>query len=154
MSLEQQVIPLIQQAPDYGVNALVMEQAIAPVLLELARSLAHAEYYLLQGPNQQWVSNTLVPKERQFPTKTVIYLFADEASALAFPNQTGEPLIAQRVPVVELLFQLLALKPIESFVIHEEPLPTPQIQEIKRADLQQLIQQSLQRFKGQRSYLA
>ncbi|MEM8642958.1 MAG: hypothetical protein AAGG51_29700 [Cyanobacteria bacterium P01_G01_bin.54] len=154
MSLEQQVIPLIQQAPDYGVNAVVMEQAIAPVLLELARSLAHPEYYLLQGPNQQWVSNTLVPKESQFPTKTVINLFMDEASALAFPNQTGEPLTAQRVPVVELLFQLLALKPIESFLIHEEPLPTQKIEEIKRSELQKAIQQSLQQFKAGRSFLA
>ncbi|NEO86124.1 MAG: hypothetical protein F6J87_17990 [Spirulina sp. SIO3F2] len=152
--LQQQLQPLIQQAPDYGVSTVVMELAIGPVLLELARSLAHAHYYILHGPDEQWVSTTLVPKDVEQAAKTVIYLFADEASAIAFPNQTGETLIAQRIPVVELLFQLLALKPIGSYLIHEQPIPTDAIQEIKRADLQGAIQQALKKLKAGRSYLA
>lgn len=152
--LQQQLEPLIQQAPDYGVSAVVMEQAIGPVLLELGRSLAHAHYYILHGPDEQWVSTTLVPKDVEQAAKTVIYLFADEASAIAFPNQTGETLTAQRIPVVELLFQLLALKPIGSYLIHEQPIPTDAIQEIKRADLQTAIQQALKKLKAGRSYLA
>lgn len=151
MTLAQQLDQLIQQGPKYGINTMVMRQGITPVLRNLAQSLAHEQYYILRSPNEQWVMTTLSDRDDATNTQKVLYAFSDQMSAASFPNQTGHDLTPHCLPSTHLIFQLLALKPLESLLFYEQPLPTTAIQEIKRSEFTTAIQKSLQQLKAQQS---
>lgn len=140
MTLDQQLQRLIEQAPSAVARADL--QAIAPVLSTVASRLQHLQYYLLQSLDQNWVMTTLQHREQPNLTKTVIYAYPSLEVAQASATSLDPQILALPVPTVQLLFQLLAIEPVESLIFLERS-QHPGI-EISRKLLQDLIAQHLQ----------
>jgi len=139
-TITEQIQRLIQQAPTDQARADL--QTIAPVLSAVASRLQHLQYYLLQTVEQRWVMTTLQHREQPRVTKTVIYAYSSlEAVKAAQPNPDPQ-LLALPVPTVDILFQLLAIDPVESMIFLEQS-QHPGV-EISRELLQRLIAQHLQ----------
>lgn len=138
--LDAQIQQLLQQAPSAEARADL--QAIAPVLSTVASRLQYLQYYLLQTLEQQWVMTTLQHQAQPNLTKTVIYAYASLEAVKAAQPHPDPQLLALPIPTVPLLFQLLAIEPVESLIFVEAP-QHPGV-EISRQLLQSLIAQHLQ----------
>jgi hypothetical protein len=143
MNLEQQIQVLIDQAPQDGTMPKVIE-AIAPVLTLLANQLRHLEYYILQTLEQGWVMTTLSNRAQPEVEKNVIYAFPTLKDAADFQSVSDPQIIAKSVPVTHILFQMLALDPVNSTVFFDTPGNLTAGTEVRREDLQHLIQMQLQ----------
>lgn len=140
LTIDEQLQQLIQQAP----TDMELElQTLAPVLGAVAGRLQHLQYYLLQSLDQNWVMTTLQHRTQPDLTKTVIYAYPslEAAKAKATVGVADTRLVALPVPTVQLLFQLLAIEPVESLVFLEQS-QHPGI-EISRKLLQDLVSQRL-----------
>jgi hypothetical protein len=152
MNLEQQIQVLIDQAPQDGTMPKVIE-AIAPVLTLLANQLRHLEYYILQTLEQGWVMTTLSNRAQPEVEKNVIYAFPTLKDAADFQSVSDPQIIAKSVPVTHILFQMLALDPVNSTVFFDTPGNLTAGTEVRREDLQHLIQMQLQHMQSvPRSY--
>jgi hypothetical protein len=143
MELDQQLKVLINDAPQYGVATGVMEQAVIPVLKAFARQLQHSQYYVLQTIQQNWILTTLSNRQRQNSKKTVIYGFSTLKDAANFQGTSDPQIMAMSLPVTHLLFQLFALKGVDSIIFMEEPGNITTGIEVHRTDLQNSIQAQL-----------
>lgn len=153
MNLEEQLAVIINDAEQYGVPAIAVEQAIAPVLKSLAQQLKYLRYYVLQNLAEDWVLTTITnPLLNQ--EKKVIYAFISVQDAAAFQEKTNPDLIAMPIDVVQLLFRLFSLQQVDSIIFLEDSRNLNRGVEIKREHLSQLIQQQLQRFKNKSSDIA
>lgn len=146
MNLNQQLRTLIEEAPEYGVPAQVMEQAVTPVLKLLAERLQHLEYYTLQTLEGDWVSTILSSSAQPQVEKKVIYAFATVKDAATFGGTENPQILAAAVPVAHILFQLFALKDVDSILFMDTPGNLSTGIEIRRADLQKLVQMQLQQL--------
>lgn len=152
MNLEQQIQVLIDQAPQDGTMPNVIK-AIAPVLTLLARQLRHLEYYILQTLDQGWVLTTLSNRTQPEIEKNVIYAFPTLKDAADFQPVSDPQIMATVVPVTHLLFQMLALDTVSSTVFFDTPGNLTAGTEVRREDLQHLIQTQLQQMQSvPRSY--
>jgi hypothetical protein len=154
-SLDQQIGVLIQQAPKDDVTATLVS-IVAPLLKQVAGQLTHLEYYVLQTHDGGWVVTTLGHRKEPELEKAVVYAFPalQDAQALAQTHKDAEVTVAA-LPVIEILFQLIALKRVDSILFWEMPgqvdLPgqdglgagsdRAQATEVRRADLQTQMQQ-------------
>lgn len=148
MDLNQQMQRLIDEAPpESGLTPLL--QVIAPVLLGLASHLQHSQYYIIQTFDQAWQTTTLMLADSGVPSRTVVYAYPTLADANAAVPPPGDPtLVALPLPVVDLIFQLLALETVDSLVFLETPgSPQPAV-EIDRHTLRGLVQQQLRQLAG------
>ena len=120
-TLEQQLTALIQEAPNDGITASLV-QRIAPLLQQTAGQLKHPQYHVLQGSNEGWIVTTLSNRTQPELEKSVIYAFptAEDAQARMPINQASKTTVSC-VPVVHILFQLIALKSVESVIFFEKP---------------------------------
>ncbi|ABW28080.1 hypothetical protein [Acaryochloris marina] len=141
MNLQPQVQALIDEAPqDGGMPAAI--RIIAPLLQELAEQrLKFEEYYILQNLQGNWQLTTLQHRQKPGLEKTVVYAFANLQDATR--SSRSADLVALPVPVIPLLFQLLALEPVDSILFLETMGDLDQGEEITRYELQQLIQTAL-----------
>ena len=140
MTIDQQIQRLIEQAPSDVAGADL--QAIAPVLSLVASRLQHLQYYLIQSLDQNWLMTTLQHRAQPSLTKTVIYAYPSLEAVKAHATSLDPQMLALPVPTVQLLFQLLAIEPVESLIFLEQGQP-PGV-EISRRLLQSLIAQHLQ----------
>lgn len=146
--LEQQIKTLIDEAPKDGVTGPAVE-AIAPVLITTARRLKHPHYYVLQTLNQSWVLTALSSRQQPDQRKTVIYGYPTLKDAAAGPQSTKDPqIMAIPIPVTHILFQMLAMKKLDSVIFFETPGKLTQGTEIRRQDLQALMQSQLKEKQG------
>lgn len=137
MDLQAQIQALIDDAPaDKATRDGV--QVVAIALAEIAQGLAHTEYYILQNLDAQWQVTTLQHRTQEELQKTVLYAYANLADATKV-GQSGE-LIAVPVPVVQLLFQFFSFETVDSFLFVDDAQQSDQIRELKRQDLQALVQ--------------
>ncbi|MEL6382752.1 MAG: hypothetical protein AAFQ89_09815 [Cyanobacteria bacterium J06626_18] len=146
--LEQQIKTLITEAPDDGVTGQAVE-AIAPVLKTTANRLKHRTYYILQSLNQGWMMMAI--KQRKQPTarKNVIYAYPTLKDAAAGPQSVRDPqVMAIPTPVTHILFQMLALKSLDSIIFFDTPGNLTQGTEILRQDFQLLVQAHLKESQG------
>lgn len=141
MDLQPQVQALIDEAPqDGGMPAAI--RVIAPLLQGLAeRRLRFEQYYILQNLQGNWQLTTLQHRQKPGLEKTVVYAFANLQDATR--SSRSADLIALPVPVIPLLFQLLALEPVDSILFLETMGDLDKSEEITRQELQQLIQTAL-----------
>ncbi|MGC1249026.1 MAG: hypothetical protein WA865_22650 [Spirulinaceae cyanobacterium] len=147
MELEQQIALLVKNAPADGVTPKVMEVAISPILKAFAIQLKHLEYYVLKTIDGGWVLTTLSNRAQQSLEKNVIYAFPTLKDAASFQG-TGDPqVIASPVPVTHILFQMFALEKVDSTVFVETPSNLSTGTEVRRLDLQKLIQVQLKAFR-------
>lgn len=138
VTLDQQLQTLIAQAPADGQTPQAL-QRIAPILRQLAESLPELHYYIAQSPEGNWESVTLQHRQTPHLTKTVIYAYATPTQAEA---NTAAGRVVAEISVIALLFQLLALEPVDSIIFVPRHSQAPS-QELQRQDLQQQIYQAL-----------
>ena len=146
MDLDQQLQILIDNAPNYGVPALVIEKAIAPALRIFAEQLKLSEYYILQNATEDWVMFHLKNNPQQDFEKTVIYAFTSHQDAMRFNQKSDEEIVASSLPTTHILFRLFSVKQIDSIIFFNEVENFNQGIELKRKDLQHSIQQQLQKL--------
>ncbi|MEC4813333.1 MAG: hypothetical protein SAK29_08695 [Scytonema sp. PMC 1069.18] len=144
MDLQAQIQLLIDNAPQDGVTPQLVT-AIAPALSAIAQQLRHFQYYILQDLDGGWVMTTLSNRANPQLEKRVIYAFPTLKDVPISSSAGLDPqLIAAPVPVTHILFQLVAMEPVDSIVFFETPGITNNGVEIQRVDLEHLIQQQLQ----------
>ncbi|HEY9730105.1 MAG TPA: hypothetical protein V6D50_26975 [Chroococcales cyanobacterium] len=143
MDLEQQIHALIEQAPPDGTTPKLVE-AIAPVLTLLANQLRHLDYYILQTLDHGWIVTTLSNRAQPEVEKNVIYAFPTLKDAADFQSVSDPEIIALPVPVTHILFQMLALDTVNSTVFFDTPGNLTAGTEVRREDLQHLLQTQLQ----------
>ncbi len=143
MDLQVQIQLLINSAPQDGVTPLLVK-SIAPALRVLAEKLSHSQYYILQNIHKEWVLTTLNNRANPQLQKQVIYAFPTSKDASINSEMASDPsMIAVSTPVTHILFQLIALEPVDSIVFFETPGTTHNAVEIKRLELKKLVQQTL-----------
>jgi hypothetical protein len=149
MDLNQQIQVLIDNAPQDETTPKVV-RAIAPVLKQIAQQLRHSQYYILQTLNSDWVLTVLSNRGNPLLEKRVLYAFPTHEDALAAPSSMPQAqAIALPIPVTHILFQLMAMEAISSIVFFEQPGNRSAATEVRREDLQALIQLHLQQNQSQ-----
>lgn len=143
MDLQSQIQSLIDDAPQDGVTPSLVE-SIAPVLCALAQKLSRSQYYILQNKHEEWVLTTLSNRTNPNLEKRVIYAFTTSKDVSINSEMASDPsMIAVLTPVTHILFQLIALEPVDSIVFFETPGTTRNALEIKRLEITKLLQQTL-----------
>lgn len=142
--LDQQIQTLIDEAPADGVTGQAVE-TIAPTLKAIASRLKRTEYYILQTLDQGWVLTTLSSRQQPNTRKTVIYAYPSLKDAAAGPQSVRDPqIMAIPTPVTHIIFQMLAIKSLDSLVFFDTPGNLAQGIEVRREDFQTLLQTQLQ----------
>lgn len=148
MDLDTQVQTLIEEAPKDGVTGDAVV-AIAPTLKAIAGQLRHPQYYILQTLDQGWVMTTLSNRNEPDTRKNIVYAFSTLKDVASGPHSVKDPqVMALPVPVIHIIFQMLALKPIDSLIFFETPGNVSQGIEVRRQDVQNLVQLQLQQAQG------
>lgn len=143
MDLEAQIQLLIDNAPRDGMTPNLIA-AIAPALRAIAQKLRHSQYYILQNSESSWVLTTLSNLTNPGLEKRVLYAFPTiQDVSLISPAGLDPQMLAKIIPVTHILFQLVALEPVDSIIFLETPGKTTHTVEIRRADLEKLMQQQL-----------
>ncbi len=152
MDLDQQIKVLIENAPQDGTTPQVVE-AIAPALKTLAEQLEREEYFILQSLDQSWVLTTLVNIDQPKVKKRVIYAFPTLEDALSTADPAlGDQILAVPLPVTHILFQMVALETLDSIVFLDTPGNFDAGTEVKRSEVQELVQVYLKRYQEMRRY--
>ncbi|CAD5922524.1 hypothetical protein PCC9214_00754 [Planktothrix tepida] len=150
MNLDQQIQTLIDKAPQDGTTPQVVE-AISPALKLLAEQLQHPEYYILQTLDQSWVIQPFINVDQPKLKKRVIYAFSTLEDALSYGNpDSGSQLVAIPLPVTHILFQMVVLEMPDSLYFFEIPKNFQSATEIKRSEIQELVQIYLQDYQQRR----
>lgn len=146
MDLDQQIQALIDNAPQDGTTPQIVA-AIAPALKLLASQLRHRQYYILQTLDRDWVLTILSNRAQPTVEKRVIYAFPTrkDAAAGTFAPRNSQ-IIASAVPVTHILFQMIALDNVDSTVFFETPGDMQVGTEVRREQVQNLIQSQLQQY--------
>ncbi|WP_375499523.1 hypothetical protein [uncultured Nostoc sp.] len=143
MDLEAQIQLLIDNAPRDGMTPNLIA-AIAPALRTIAQKLRHSQYYILQNSESSWVLTTLSNLTNPGLEKRVIYAFPTiQDVSLISPAGLDPQMLAKIIPVTHILFQLVALEPVDSIVFLETPGKTTHTVEIRRTKLEKLMQKHL-----------
>lgn len=143
MDLEAQIQLLIDNAPRDGMTPNLIA-AIAPALRAIAQKLRHSQYYILQNSESSWVLTTLSNLTNPGLEKRVVYAFPTiQDVSLISPAGLDPQMLAKIIPVTHILFQLVALEPVDSIVFLETPGKTTHTVEIRRTELEKLIQKHL-----------
>ncbi|QOV22193.1 hypothetical protein [Anabaenopsis elenkinii] len=144
MDLKTQVQLLINNAPRDGITPHLVS-AIAPALIAIAQKLRHSQYYILQNAEERWVLTTLSNRADPGLEKRVIYAFPTiQDVSLISPAGLDPQMLAKIFPVTHILFQMLALEPVDSIVFLETPGKTTHTVEIQRSQLQNILQERVQ----------
>lgn len=143
MKLEQQLTNLINEAPNYGVPANVMELGVIPVLRMYAENLDYEEYYLRQNLDDRLIMTILSNNNQPGIEKKVIYAFPSVKDAARFQDNKDPEIIAKAFPISQILFQMFTIKEIDSIVFIEQPNDLKQSKEILCQDLRNAINEQL-----------
>lgn len=145
MNLDQQLQNLIKEAPNYGVPSQIMEYGVVPVLKTYAQQLNYQHYYLRQTLDHNLVITILSHKENIAQEKKVIYAFPSLDDAAQFPDSkiNDANIIAQKVSIGEILFQMFTMKDVDSIVFLDQQKNYQQSKEIYCNKLQSAIQENL-----------
>ncbi|HYW19787.1 MAG TPA: hypothetical protein VE956_10835 [Nodularia sp. (in: cyanobacteria)] len=143
MDLKTQIELLINNAPRDGLTPHLVS-AIAPVLISITKKLRHSQYYVLQNSEKSWVLTTLSNRANPGLERRVVYAFPTiQDVSLVSPAGLDPQMLAKIVPVTHILFQLVALEPVDSVVFLETPGQTTHTCEITRSELLNLLQQQI-----------
>ncbi len=147
-TLDQQIKTLLEEAPNDGVTGQAME-AIAPTLKAIAERMKHLQYYVLQTLGQGWVMTTLSSRQQPNVRRNIIYAYPTLQDAAAGPQTVKDPqLMALPTPVTHILFQMLAIKSLDSIIFFETPGNLQTGIEVNRPEFQALLQAQLKESQG------
>ncbi|MBE9028174.1 hypothetical protein IQ266_00200 [filamentous cyanobacterium LEGE 11480] len=142
-TLDQQIKNLIKDAPNDPEMRQITE-TFAPVLKEIASKFRYLEYYVLQTPDQAWVSFTLNHRTQSHVEKTIIYAFPSlEDVSRSIAPQDLSALSVVSIGIIDLLFQFYALNLGEGLVLFDTPGNTEKAIEIPRTEFDVLLRQSM-----------
>ena len=141
MNLDEQVQKLIDGAPDLESRASVME--IAPILQRVAAGLPQTTYYICQSDRGEWVVTTLQRQQQPKLEIQVIYAFIRAEDVREFDGGSLANSLAIEVPVIQLLFYLLAYPEIDRIVFLNNSQNLNIGKEVSRQSLEDSIQQKL-----------
>ncbi len=155
MKINEQLQNLIDEAPQHGVPAAVMEASVTPALKRFAQKLQHSHYYVLHSSDpfgdgfaaRAWVITTLSHREQPQRQKRVIYAFATRKDATSWQGIASFQGDILSVPVTHMLFDLFACDRVDSIIFLETPGNIEQGKEIARSSLQNIIQKQLKQLK-------
>jgi hypothetical protein len=146
MDLDEQINQLIHDAPPDGVTPGLV-QVIAPALKELATQLRHLQYYIAQTIDGNWAITVLNQESNADTTKQVIYAFPTLKDVSLSPYPMKDPhMIAVPLPTTHILFQMMALDTIDSVIFFDVPGNVMTGIEIRRDDVQTIIQTQLRQI--------
>ncbi len=138
--LDQQIQALVQLAPPDGVSPELVA-AFGPSLKHVAGQLRFLEYYILQSVDGRWVVATMQNEYDPTESKNIIYAYPTLKDVTTGPNFSRDPdLMALPLPVTHILFQAIALDPVDSLVFFEVPGDLTQAAEVQRAHLQAMLE--------------
>lgn len=141
MNLDEQIQSLIDGAPDLESRTTVM--AIAPILQQVAATLPQSAYYICQSPQGDWAITTLRHRQKNLEIR-VIYAFTQIQDIHKFERGLLKLGSAVKMPIVQLLFDLLAFPEIDRIVFLNNSQHLDRGQEISRQDLETAIVRELQ----------
>jgi hypothetical protein len=147
MNLEEQVKKLIDGAPDVESRKSVKE--IAPILQQAAENLPQTTYYICQIQQGESVITTLRHHRQPDLEIKVIYAFLNTEDISRFDGGSLVNESAVEVPVIQLLFYLLAFPEIDRVVFLNNSQNLDIGKEISRQSLEDSIEQQLQQPKSQ-----
>jgi hypothetical protein len=142
MNLDEQVQKLIDGAPDVESRMSVM--AIAPILQQVAATLPQTTYYICQSQQGESVITTLRHNRQPNLEIKVIYAFTKTEDIVGFDGGSLATQSAVEVPVIQLLFYLLAFPEIDRVVFLNNSQNLDIGKEISRQSLEDSIEQKLQ----------
>ncbi len=143
MDLDIQIQSLIDDAPQDGITPQLIA-VIAPVLNAIAQQLRHHQYYILQDLEESWVVTTLSNRTNSALQKRVIYAFPSlKDVSIGSSSGLDAQVTALPMPVIHILFQLVALESVDSIVFVETSGTDNDYVEILRAEIQKNIQKKL-----------
>lgn len=147
MELDKQIQELVDNAPQDGSTPTLI-QAIAPALKQIAERLQHPQYYVLQTLEQGWVITALTNRTQPSMEKSVVYAYPTLADARAGSRNPNNPqIVALPIPVIHILFQMLAMKTVDGTVFFETPGNLKDGVEVSRSSLQDLLKRTYQKGK-------
>ena len=114
MNLDEQVKKLIDDAPDRESRMSV--RSIAPILQQVAAALPQTTYYICQSQQGESVITTLRHHRQPELEIKVIYAFTKTEDISRFDGGSLVSQLAVEVPVIQLLFYLLAFPEIDRIV--------------------------------------
>ena len=142
MNLAEQIQKLIDGAPDVESRKSVKE--IAPVLQQAAETLPQTTYYICQSQQGESVITTLKHHRQPDLEIKVIYAFIKPEDIGQFDGGSLVNDSAVEVPVIQLLFYLLAFPEIDRIVFLNNSQNLDIGKEISRQSLEDSIEQRLQ----------
>lgn len=153
MKLKKQLQILIKDAPKYGVSSEIMKRGVIPIIQTLAHQLKHLEYYIAQDREGSWLITTLANRHNLDQEKTVIYAFPSLASALNFSGESNSNIVPKAIPIADLLFQLFALKSVDSIIFLDSGNNLNRGKEINKEVLQNLIKNQILSSKLNKTFI-
>ncbi|AFY42188.1 hypothetical protein [Nostoc sp. PCC 7107] len=145
MDLETQIQLLIDNAPRDGISPHLIA-AIVPAFRAIAQQLRHSQYYILQKEGS-WVLTTLSHRADPSLEKQVIYAFSTIQDVSLISSAGRDPqVVATPIAVTHILFQLIALAPVDSIVFLETPGTLNHAFEVQRSQLEKTIQKHLKQM--------
>jgi hypothetical protein len=142
MNLEEQIKKLIDGAPDLESRKSVEE--IAPILQQAAEALPQTTYYICQSQQGESVITTLRHHRQPELEIKVIYAFVRTEDISQFDHGSLINESAVEVPVIQLLFYLLAFPEVDRVVFINNSQNLDLGKEISRQSLEDSIEQRLQ----------
>ena len=141
MNLAKQIQSLIDGAPDLESRASVT--AIAPILQQVAATLPQSEYYISQSPQGEWAITTLQHRQQDLEIR-VVYAFSRIQDLQKFESGGLNLGAAIKIPIVQLLFDLLAFPEIDRIIFLNDSNNLNRGREISRQELEDSIVLNLQ----------
>jgi hypothetical protein len=142
MNLAEQVTKLIDGAPDAESRKSVRE--IAPILQQVAENLPQTTYYICQSQQGESVITVLKHNRQPELEISVIYAFMNTEDISKFDSGSLINQSAVEVPVIQLLFYLLAFPEIDRVIFLNNSQNLDIGKEISRQSLEDSIEQKLQ----------
>jgi hypothetical protein len=144
--IQAQIETLIANAPQ-DQQTLAGVRAIAPALERIAQELKYPAYCILQSLDQRWQTTTLKHRQQPKREKTVIYAYADRQDAISAGQvQLSHQLLVVSAPLIQLLFQMLSLEGVDSFIFLEDSSNLNAGKEITRQEIQLAVHAQLQKL--------
>jgi hypothetical protein len=139
MNLDQQVQALIDGAPDAQSRISVIE--IAPILQQVAATLPQSTYYICQSQSGESVITTLRHHRQPELEIKVIYAFLRTEDIAGFDRGSLINESPVEVPVIQLLFYLLAFPEVDRIVFLNNSQNLDLGKEVSRQSLEDSISQ-------------
>lgn len=152
MNLKEQIQEITNNASKFNISPIVVEKAIAPVLVKFAKPLQNA-YYIWQNKSDREEGELVITilENRRNPklTKKVIYAFPSIAIAINFLKVDSRTTDIVEIPVTHLFFYTLGTPPekLNSIIFVRKTGNNLQFQEIKCDEITKAVQEKIKKLK-------